>query len=78
MARNGALGKQSVSGFRQVERSVELDLDWRVRTTVHRVAPMQGALTLDVPLVDGESIVSGDFTVDDGRVLVSMNPQQRP
>jgi len=62
--------------FARIERTVELDLDWRVRTTVYRVAPAQGALTLDVPLVDGETIVSGDFTVRDGSVLVSMNPQQ--
>ena len=63
--------------FARIERSIELDLDWRVRTTVYRVAPAQGAMTLDVPLVDGETIVSGNFTVKDGSVLVSMNPQQR-
>lgn len=62
--------------FARIERAIELDLDWRVTTTVYRVAPTQGALTLDVPLLDGESIVSGNFTVDDGRVLVSMDPQQ--
>ena len=62
--------------FARIERNVELDLDWRVRTTVTRVAPAQGALTLDIPLLDGESIVSGDFTVTDGSVLVSMDPQQ--
>jgi len=63
--------------FARVERSVELDLDWRVRTTVYRVAPTQGALTLDIPLLAGESIVSGDYTVTDNHVLVSMNPQQQ-
>jgi len=62
--------------FARIERIVELDLDWRVRTTVYRVAPVQGALTLDVPLIEGESIVSADFVVDENRVLVSMNPQQ--
>ena len=62
--------------FARIERTIELDLDWRVRTSVHRVAPMQGAVTLDVPLIEGETIVSGDFAVTDGRVLVSMNPQQ--
>jgi hypothetical protein len=63
--------------FARIERTIELDLDWRVRTSVHRVAPMQGAVTLDVPLIAGETIVSGDFAVTEGRVLVSMNPQQR-
>jgi hypothetical protein len=62
--------------FARVERELVLGLDWRVRTTVHRVAPTQGALTLDIPLLAGESIVSGDFTVKDDHVLVSMNPRQ--
>ena len=62
--------------FARVERNVDLDLDWRVRTTVTRVAPSQGALTLEIPLLEGESIVSGDFSVTDGSVLVSMDPQQ--
>lgn len=63
--------------FARIERVIELDLDWRVRTTVYRVAPTQGALTLDIPLLAGETIVSGDFTVTDDHVLVSMNPQQQ-
>ncbi len=63
--------------FARVERVVELDLDWRVRNTVYRVAPTQGALTLDIPLLPGESIISGDFTVTDDHVLVAMNPQQQ-
>ena len=63
--------------FVRIERSIELDLDWRVTTTVHRVAPTQGALTLDVPLIAGETVLTDGFTVTDGKVLVSMNPNQR-
>ena len=63
--------------FARVERTIELDLDWRVRTAVRRVAPTEGALTLEIPLVEGETIVSGDFTVENGHVLVSMDAQQR-
>jgi hypothetical protein len=62
--------------FVRIERTISLDLDWRVNTQVVRVAPEQGALSLDVPLLDGESIVSGDFQIRDGAVLVSMNPGQ--
>jgi len=63
--------------FVRIERSIDLDLDWRVTTTVHRIAPTQGALTLEVPLIEGESVMSDGFTVADGDVLVSMNPNQR-
>ena len=62
--------------FARVTREIAMDLDWRVRTTVERVAPQEGALTLEVPLLGGESIVSGDFEVKDGHVLVSMGPQE--
>ncbi len=63
--------------FARIERIIELDLDWRVRTTVHRVAPTQGALTLNIPLLQGEKIVSGNFSVDNDQVLVVMNPRQQ-
>ncbi|HWM27670.1 MAG TPA: hypothetical protein VNQ14_04380, partial [Woeseiaceae bacterium] len=63
--------------FVRIERTIELDLDWRISTQVIRIAPEQGALSLQVPLLDGESIVTGDLRVTDGSVLVSMNPGQR-
>ncbi len=62
--------------FARIERTIALDLDWSVTTTMVRVAPAQGALTLEVPLLPGEAVLSEDFTVTDGRVLVSMNPSQ--
>ena len=33
--------------FVRIERNLELDLDWRVTTTVSRIAPVEGALTLN-------------------------------
>ncbi len=63
--------------FATITREIALDLDWGVTTTVNRVAPAEGALTLEIPVVDGESILSGDFEVSDGHVLVTMGPQQR-
>jgi hypothetical protein len=63
--------------FVSVTRNIEFDLDWRVRTTVQRIAPLQGALTLTLPLIDGESVLTEQLTTADGAVQVSMNPAQR-
>ncbi|MCK5326206.1 MAG: hypothetical protein KAJ57_09355, partial [Woeseiaceae bacterium] len=60
-----------------VERNIEFDLDWRIRTSVHRQAPMQGALTLNLPLIEGETVLSEHITVTDGLAQISMNPTQR-
>ena len=62
--------------FVRLERKVDLDLDWLVTTNVVRIAPNRGALTLEVPLLEGESVVSDNFTVQDGRILVTMTPDQ--
>ena len=63
--------------FVRVERTIIHDLDWRVRTSIYRVAPAQGAITLHVPLLRGESVITQDMSVTDGRVLVSMHPVQQ-
>jgi len=63
--------------FTHVERTIMLDLDWRVTTTVHRVAPVEGAITTRIPLLAGESVNTENVTVTDGEVQVSMNPSQR-
>ncbi len=60
--------------FVEVTRTLELDLDWGVRTDVSRVAPAQGALTLELPLIEGESVISENATVKDGKILVTMAP----
>ncbi len=63
--------------FSRVERTIDLDLDWRVTTTVHRIAPRQGAITVNIPLLPGEAVSSENFTVTDGEILVSMDPAQQ-
>lgn len=63
--------------FVRVERNMELDLEWRITTTVLRLAPAQGALTLEIPLLAGETVLSEHVTAVDGKALVSMEPTER-
>ncbi len=44
--------------FVRVTRDFELGLDWTLRTTVERVAPVRAALSVEVPLVANESVLS--------------------
>ena len=43
--------------FARVTRQVSFGLTWNVLTTVERLAPLQGALSLEVPLLEGESVL---------------------
>ena len=44
--------------FVRIERTLALGLDWRVATEVTRIAPAEGALTLNLPLIAGESVTT--------------------
>lgn len=61
--------------FVRVVRHLDIDLDWTVTTTVERVAPEQGAINLTLPLLPGESIVSGNIEAKEGAVTVSLGSQ---
>ena len=64
--------------FVTVERTLQLGTrQWRVATVVRRVAPAVGAITLAVPLLAGEAIVSAEHSVAEGRVAVAMAPSEQ-
>lgn len=60
--------------FVEVDRVITLGLDWSVQTTVRRVAPAVGAINVEIPLLDGESVISANVPVRDGKAVVSMAP----
>jgi hypothetical protein len=63
-------------GFVLVERTLELNLDWRVSTVVRRLTPTEHPLTMNIPLLSGESVLTSDLTTRDGQVAISLSPGQ--
>jgi hypothetical protein len=64
--------------FVQVHRVFNLDLDWTVDTTVVRVAPQRAAMSVQIPLLPGESVLSEAVKVrNDDVALVGLNAGQR-
>ena len=61
--------------FVEIERTLLFGpREWRVATAVRRVAPEGGVINFAVPLLAGESIVSAEHDVTQGRVMVAMDP----
>ncbi|MGB7931250.1 MAG: hypothetical protein WCH04_03350 [Gammaproteobacteria bacterium] len=63
--------------FVRVERTLRLGLDWSVETRVVRLSPAGNPIVLDVPLLDGESVISDGVRVNDGQVQVSLPAGQQ-
>jgi hypothetical protein len=67
---------QNLQTLVRVDRALELGLRWQIRTTVVRVTPATKAVSLRVPLLPGESVLSSDVIVRDGAVEVRLGAQQ--
>lgn len=63
-------------GLMRLTRTLRLGLDWRVESEIERLSAPGVPLSAAVPLLDGESITTADLRVKDGKVLVSLPPDQ--
>ncbi len=69
-----ALQPGNLPPFVLVERVLRLGLSWQVETRVRRLTPTGTPVTLEVPLLPGESVTS-DVNVKNGKAQVSLSPQ---
>jgi len=66
----------TIPPFFHVERVLYISLQWHVITTVKRMTPVNHPVSIEIPLLDGESLMTGQIQVKDKKVLVSMKANQ--
>lgn len=71
------LRQTALPPFIRIEKTLHLGLDWRIDTRVTRVEQTEVPVTLDVPLLPGESVTSVDVRVNNRRVAVNMPAAQK-
>ena len=58
--------------FAMVERTIQLDLTWQVETRVVRLTPPGVAFSLEVPLLPGEALTTGNMRVENGKAQIQL------
>jgi hypothetical protein len=66
-----------IPAFVRVTRALDLGLSWSSTTTVERVAPAEGPIVVEVPLLAGESVTTPEIEVERGRALVTIGAGAR-
>lgn len=61
-----AQGPVQFPPFVRIRRAFALDLDWSLETTVERLAPEKGGITLEIPLLAGESVLTAGIETKNG------------
>lgn len=70
------LTQEAAPAFVQVRRNLRMGLTWQVDTLVERIAPAQGAIQMEIPLLAGESVITRDIEVQNGKVKVALKANQ--
>ena len=65
-------GAQQFAPYVRVERRLQLDLEWTIHTTVHRLAPREGGFTVSVPTIAGEHVTTPGLKVHDGMLTAAL------
>ncbi len=60
--------------FFHIERVISLGIDWQLHTIIRRVTPASDPVVVSIPLVKGESVITGGVKVENNRVVLSMSP----
>ena len=61
----------------RVERTLQLGLDWSVVTQVTRLSPVGSPVSMQIPLLPDESVLSDSFTVKQGRISINLGSNQK-
>ncbi|MCB1754367.1 MAG: hypothetical protein KDJ38_02525 [Gammaproteobacteria bacterium] len=61
----------------EVERTLHLGLDWTVVTRLRRLSPVGSPISIRVPLLPQESVLSNAFSINNGELLVTMSAAER-
>jgi hypothetical protein len=71
------LEPSAIPRFVQLTRALELGLSWSTRTVATRIAPEEGAIVVEVPLLAGESVTTPGVRVERGRALITIPAGER-
>lgn len=72
----GEAARPDFPPFVQIERSLDLGLDWTVVTRVQRLAPASAGFTIEVPLLPGERLQNDTLPRREGRVQLGFSRGQ--
>ncbi len=72
-----AYDRQDFTALALADRRIELGLTWRAYTTVTRLSPPGKAISLRVPLLPGENVITQNTLVADGMIEVRLGAQEK-
>ncbi len=71
-----SLAPEPIAPYFRLNRTFDFGLEWRIHSTLTRIAPQTGSIPFAVPLAPGESLLDGRVRVENGRIIGVLPPDQ--
>ncbi len=72
-----SLAPEPIAPYFRLSRTFDFGMEWRIHTTLERIAPQTGSIPFAVPLVPGESLLDGRVRVENGRIIGVVAPEEQ-
>lgn len=72
-SKKNKIEQSEIPVYAQVTRSLQLGLEWYVTTQVRSVSGTAYPVILNIPLLDGESVITDNILVKDKHAVISLN-----
>ncbi len=66
-----------IDPYLSVERTIYLDFDWKVRTTLRRLTPTGEIIVTKIPLIENESVITDGIKIEDNNTIIQMPSNQK-
>lgn len=63
--------------FFQLQRTLQLSLDWQIENRLSRLSSSDHPAVVEIPLLEGEAVISSNVRLQNGKVLVNLAAGQR-
>jgi hypothetical protein len=73
-AKEAAYDRKNFNVIVAVDRHLEVGLNWQVHTEVTRLSSPGKAVSLQVPLLEGEKVLTSNVVIEDGTIEVRLGP----
>jgi hypothetical protein len=72
-----SLAPEPIAPYFRLSRTFDFGLEWRIHSTLERIAPQAGSIPFAVPLVTGESLIDGRVRVENGQIIGVLPPDEQ-
>ncbi|MGK0440923.1 MAG: zinc transporter ZupT [Pseudohongiellaceae bacterium] len=65
-----------IAAIVNINRTLILDKEWVIKTSIKRIAPSKGPISVSIPLLQGEKVLNNNFSIANDHIAIQLKHSQ--